>query len=227
MNEIPCRISGVAVLSLCENKCDVFIQNNIVMEQKPMNRAVDALMESEERWREEYMLLRRIVLDCGLDEEVKWGVPCYTVNAKNVVLIHGFKQYCALLFFKGALLRDEAGILIRQSENVQAGRQVRFAGAKRIAELEFVLKAYIAEAVEVEKAGLQVEFKKTEAFPVAGEFERRMADMPALRTAFGTLTPGRQRAYLLYFASAKLPATRESRIDKSIPGILNGKGLND
>ena len=171
--------------------------------------------------------LRRIVLDCGLTEELKWGHPCYTLEKTNVVIIHAFKEYCALLFFKGALLRDPKGILIQQTENVQSGRQVRFTSARQIADLATVLKAYIHEAIEVEKAGLKVTPKKTSEFAIAEEFQDKLDASPALKTAFDALTPGRQRAYLLYFSSAKQSKTREARVKKCMPQILKGKGLSD
>jgi uncharacterized protein YdeI (YjbR/CyaY-like superfamily) len=171
--------------------------------------------------------LRKIVLDCDLTEELKWGQPCYTFEGNNIVLIHGFTDYCALLFMKGALLKDSKGILIQQTKNVQAARQIRFTSVAEIAKLEPVLKTYIREAIKVEKAGLTVSHKKTEEFEVAEEFEAKMAKMPALKKAFNALTPGRQRAYLLYFSSAKLSKTREARIEKSMKAILSGKGLND
>jgi len=168
-----------------------------------------------------------IVLDCGLTEELKWGVPSYTYQKKNIVLIHVFKEYCALLFFKGALLTDTHGILIRQTENVQAARQIRFTDVREIDELETVVKATIYEAIEVEKSGLKVEMKKHTAFSIPEEFQRKLEELPALKTAFEALTPGRQRAYFLYFSQPKQSKTRESRIEKSIEQILNGKGLND
>ena len=182
---------------------------------------------SVNRWRAELRALRRLVLDCGLSEELKWGVPCYTFQGRNVVLIHGFKQYCALNFFQGALLSDADGILTQQSENVQAGRQIRFTGGQQIAALEPVLKAYIYEAVEVEKAGLKVSYKKTEEFALPEELQLKFEQAPALKAAFQALTPGRQRGYLLYFAGAKQAKTRAARIDKYAPRILAGKGLHD
>ena len=167
------------------------------------------------------------MLDCGLNEELKWGSPCYTFQSKNIVLIHTFKEYCALLFFKGALLENANGILIRQSENVQAARQVRFKKAHDIVELETILKAHIYEAIEVEKAGLKVNLKKTNEFKVPEEFQRKLDAFPVLKAAFDALTPGRQRAYLLYCSSPKQSKTREGRVEKCLPGILSGKGLND
>lgn len=192
-----------------------------------MNPKVDKFINKAKQWQEEYQQLRRIVLDCELTEELKWGVPCYTFQGSNIVLIHGFKEYCAILFVKGALLKDPAGILIQQTENVQAARQVRFTHVDEIVELEPALKAYICEAIEVEKAGLKVEHKKTSEFNVPEEFQKKLDESPALKTAFEALTPGRQRAYLFYFSSAKQSKTRESRVEKYIPEILAGRGLND
>jgi uncharacterized protein YdeI (YjbR/CyaY-like superfamily) len=192
-----------------------------------MNPAVDAFLSQAKQWREEFAQLRRIVLDCELTEELKWGKPCYSVQGGNVVLIHGFKAYCALLFMKGALLRDARGILVRQTEQVQAARQIRFTTVREILKLEPVLKAYVREAVEVEKAGLQVEFKRTEEFNVPAEFQARLDKTPALKKAFAALTPGRQRGYLLYFSGAKQSQTRAARVEKWLPHILAGKGLDD
>jgi uncharacterized protein YdeI (YjbR/CyaY-like superfamily) len=192
-----------------------------------MNPKVDWYFNKTEKWQEEVKKLRMIILDCRLTEELKWGVPCYTFQKSNIVLIHVFKEYCALLFFKGALLQDANGILIRQTENVQAARQIRFTNIREIVELEPVLKAYIYEAIEVEKAGLEVDFKKTTEFTIAEEFQNKLAEIPALKTAFEALTPGRQRAYMLHFSAPKQSRTRESRVEKWMPQILNGKGLND
>lgn len=192
-----------------------------------MQSKVDAFLSKAKKWQDEFTQLRAIVLDCGLDEDFKWGQPCYTLDGQNVVLIHGFKEYCALLFFKGALMKDPKNILIQQTENVQAARQIRFTSAEQIAKLDKVLKTYIRNAIELEKSGAKVEFKKTTEFSWPEEFERKVDDMPALRTAFEALTPGRQRAYLLHFSSAKQAKTRESRIEKCVPQILNGKGLDD
>ncbi len=192
-----------------------------------MNAKVEFFFIKAGKWQQEVELLRTIILDCGLTEELKWGVPCYTLNEKNVVLIHHFKNYCALLFMKGALMKDNIGILIQQTENVQAARQIRFTNVKDIAKLKPALKAYIKEAIAIEKAGLKVELKKTKEFAMPVELKDKLKEMPALKTAFQALTPGRQRGYLLYFSSAKQPKTRESRIEKSIPLILNGKGLED
>ena len=192
-----------------------------------MNPKVDFYFNKAVKWQEEFERLRMIVLDCGLTEELKWGVPCYTWQDKNIVLMHGFKEYCALLFFKGALLQDKENILIRQTQNVQAARQIRFTGLIEIMDMEPVLKAYIREAVEVEKAGLKVNFKKTSEFKIPEEFQSKLDAIPALKTAFEALTPGRQRAYLFYFAQPKQSSTRESRIEKFMQKILDGKGLND
>lgn len=178
-------------------------------------------------WREEFEKLREIILGCGLTEELKWGQPCYTFEKKNVVLIHGFKDYCALLFHKGALMPDPEGILVQQTENVQSARQIRFRDIREIYDLEPVVKTYIAEAIEVEKAGLKVPFKTAEQFKVPEEFQRKLDAKPKLKKAFEALTPGRRKGYLLYFAGAKQSKTRESRIEKYIPQILAGKGLND
>ncbi|GAB2514353.1 YdeI/OmpD-associated family protein [Spirosoma aerophilum] len=192
-----------------------------------MNPTVDFYFDKASKWQKEYEKLRTIVLDCGLTEELKWGVPCYTLHKHNVVLIHGFKDYCALLFHKGALLQDADGILIQQTENVQATRQIRFTSVQEIIKLEPILKAYIYEAIEVERAGLKVELKKTASFQTVVEFQTKLDEVPTLKAAFESLTPGRQRAYLLYFAAPKQAKTRESRIEKCMPNILNGKGLND
>lgn len=192
-----------------------------------MNPKVDFFFEKANSWQKEFQKLRNIVLDCGLEETLKWGQPCYTYQNSNVVLIHGFKEYCALLFFKGALLNDSNAILIQQTENVQAARQVRFTNLKDITKIEKTLKAYIYEAIEAEKAGLKVVLKKTAAFKMPDEFKNKLAKNTALKKAFEALTPGRQRAYLLHFAQPKQSATRESRIEKYTPHILAGKGLND
>ncbi|HEU4678113.1 MAG TPA: YdeI family protein [Terrimicrobiaceae bacterium] len=191
------------------------------------NPKVDAYLSRAEKWQEETATLRRIILGCQLTEELKWGKPCYTFQNNNVVLIHGFKEYCALLFFKGVLLKDAHGILIQQTENVQAARQIRFTNVREIVELETVLKAYIHEAIEVEEAGLKVNYKKTSEFAVPEELQKKFDESPALKTAFEALTPGRRRAYILYFATPKQAKTRESRVEKCIRQILHGKGLND
>jgi uncharacterized protein YdeI (YjbR/CyaY-like superfamily) len=192
-----------------------------------MNPKVDFFFDKAEKWQEEYEKLRMIVLECGLTEELKWGCPCYTFQKSNVVLLHGFKDYCALLFHKGALLSDSHGILIQQTENVQAARQIRFAGIREIVELEPILKACIYEAIEVEKAGLKVELKKPAEFKISEEFQTKLDKIPTLKAAFEALTPGRQRAYLLHFSAPKQSKTRESRVENCIPKILNGKGLDD
>jgi uncharacterized protein YdeI (YjbR/CyaY-like superfamily) len=192
-----------------------------------MNPKVDVFLSKAKKWQEEFEKLRMIILDCQLTEELKWGCPCYTFQKNNIVLIHGFKEYCALLFFKGALLNDANGILIQQTENVQAGRQIRFTNVREIVEMETILKAYIYEAIEVEKAGLKVNFKKTTEFIIPEEFQKKLDENPVLKTAFDALTPGRQRAYNLYFSEPKQSKTRESRVEKCIQQILNGKGLND
>ena len=192
-----------------------------------MNPEVDVFLSRAQKWQEEFEQLRMIILDCRLTEELKWGVPCYTFQKRNVVLIHGFKEYCALLFFKGALLKDTHCILIRQTENVQAGRQIRFTNVQEIVVIETILKAYIYEAIEVEKAGLKVNFKPTAEFIIPDEFQNKLDEISALKTAFDALTPGRQRAYKLYFSAPKQSKTRESRVEKCMQQILNGKGLND
>jgi uncharacterized protein YdeI (YjbR/CyaY-like superfamily) len=192
-----------------------------------MNPKVDFYFNKTEKWQEEIKKLRMIVLDCGLTEELKWGTPCYTFQGKNIVLIHTFKEYCALLFFKGALLQDTNGVLIQQTERVQAARQIRFTTIQEIADLASVLKTYIYEAIEVEKAGLKVDLKETKEFTVPEEFQKKLTELPALKAAFEALTPGRQRAYLLHFSQPKQSKTRESRIEKYMPQILHGKGLND
>lgn len=192
-----------------------------------MNPKVDFYFSKSNKWQPALEQLRKIALDCQLTEELKWGTPCYTLQGKNIVLIHDFKEYCAFLFFKGVLLNDTESILIHQSKNVQAARQIRFTNVEEIVEKEGVLKAYIYEAIEVEKAGLEVKFKKTEDFVLVEEFQKKIDELPALKTAFEALTPGRQRAYKLHFSSPKQSKTRESRVEKCIPQILDGKGLND
>ena len=192
-----------------------------------MNPKVDEFISKAQKWQEEFEKLRMIILNCQLTEELKWGVPCYTFENRNIVLIHGFKEYCAILFVKGALLQDANGILIQQTENVQAGRQIRFTNNQEIVEMEAILKTYIYEAIEVEKAGLEVNFKKNTEFIIPEEFQNKFDEIPALKTAFEALTPGRQRAYILYFSEPKQSKTRESRIEKCMQQILSGKGLND
>jgi uncharacterized protein YdeI (YjbR/CyaY-like superfamily) len=191
------------------------------------NPKVDAFIERADKWREEFKKLRAIVLDCGLTEELKWGVPCYTLENHNIVLIHGFKEYCAILFVKGVLLKDAMGILIQQTENVQSARQVRFKHVDEIEEMEPVLKAYIKEAIEVEIAGLKVTHKQTSDYKIPEEFQNKLDTQPALKTAFEALTPGRQRAYIFYFSQPKQSKTREARVEKYMQQILDGKGLND
>jgi uncharacterized protein YdeI (YjbR/CyaY-like superfamily) len=191
------------------------------------NPAVDAFLESQQRWREEFAALRGIVLGCGLDEQLKWGWPCYALSGGNVVLIHGFKFYCALLFFKGALLDDPENILVQQTGNVQAGRQVRFTGVEQIAAMEAVVKDYVLRAVALERSGATVAFRETAEFAVAEEFQARLDADPKLQAAFSTLTPGRQRAYLLHFSAPKQAKTRAARVEKALPDIFAGKGLND
>jgi len=192
-----------------------------------MNPKVDFYFSKAQKWQEELETLRTIVLDCGLTEELKWGVPCYTFQNSNIVLIHEFKEYCAFLFFKGALLHDANGILIQQTENVQAARQIRFTNVREIVEMETILKAYIFEAIEVEKAGLKVNFKKSTEFTMPEELINKLEEVPGLQDAFDALTPGRQRAYMLYFSAPKQSKTRASRIEKCTQQILDGKGLND
>ena len=195
-----------------------------------MNRfdpKVDDFLSKAKKWRDEFKKLREIVLDCGLTEEFKWGKPCYTYQKSNIVLIHAFKKYCAFLFFKGDLLKDTKSILVKQTENVQAARQIRFTNTQEIDEMESILKDYISEAIEVEKAGLEVDFKKTTEFKIPDEFQTKLDESPALRTAFNALTPGRQRAYILYFSQPKQSKTRTSRVEKYMQQILDRKGLND
>lgn len=192
-----------------------------------MNPKVDFYFAKAQKWQEELEQLREIVLDCDLTEDVKWGVPCYSYQDSNIVLIHAFKDYCALLFFKGALLNDVNGILVQQTENVQAARQIRFTSLKEVTKMKRIVKAYIHEAIEVEKAGLKVPLKKTVEYTVPEEFQKKLNENAALKKAFEALTPGRQRGYFLYFSAAKLPKTRESRVEKYIPKILEGKGVDD
>jgi uncharacterized protein YdeI (YjbR/CyaY-like superfamily) len=192
-----------------------------------MNPKVDFFFSKEGKWQKEYAKLRTIILDCGLDEKLKWGVPCYTFQEKNIVLIHGFKDYCAILFFKGALLQDPEGILIQQTKNVQSARQVRFTSAREIVRLERVLKAYVYEAIEVENAGLKIAKKTTADFEIPEEFQTQLNKNRALKKAFEALTPGRQRGYIFYFSQPKLPKTREARVEKYTKQILKGKGLDD
>ncbi|MCP3739505.1 DUF1801 domain-containing protein [Rossellomorea sp. BNER] len=192
-----------------------------------MNPKVDEYLSKATKWKAEYEKLRNIVLDCELTEDFKWMHPCYTFEKKNIVLIHGFKEYCALLFHKGALIQDPHGILIQQTENVQAARQIRFTNVQEIVEIEAILKEYIYEAIKVEKAGLEVKLKKHKEFTIPEELQNKFNETPALKTAFEALTPGRQRAYILYFSGPKQSKTRVSRIEKNMQRILKGKGLND
>ena len=191
-----------------------------------MNSKVDFYFNKGKAWQNEITHLRKIVLDCGLAEELKWGCPCYTFQKGNIVLIHTFKDYCAFLFFKGALLSDLNGILIQQTQNVQAARQIRFTSVQEIIDQESILKTYIYEAIEIEKAGLEVVLKKTTEFEMAEEFQTKLEELVGLKDAFYALTPGRQRAYLLHFSQPKQSKTRTDRVEKSIPKILNGKGLD-
>jgi uncharacterized protein YdeI (YjbR/CyaY-like superfamily) len=192
-----------------------------------MNPKVDWFFSKDTKWKKEFEKLRTIILDCGLMEELKWGCPCYTFEHANIVLIHGFKDYCAMLFFKGALLNDPNGILVQQTKNVQSARQVRFTSASEIVKMEKILKAYIYEAIEVERAGLKVKMKKTSDFKIPEEFQSQLAKKPALKKAFEALTPGRQRGYIFYFSQAKQSKTREERVKKYMRHILIGKGLED
>lgn len=191
------------------------------------NPKVDWFFDKSTKWQEAYHHLRVIILDSGLKEELKWGCPCYTLNDTNVVLIHGFKDYCALLFMKGAIMKDPKGILIQQTANVQSARQIRFTDFDQVKKMESVLKAYVKDAIRIEKAGLKVTLKKTSQFAMPSEFKDVLDNNPALKKAFYALTPGRQRGYLLYFASAKQSSTREARVEKYIKQILKGKGLED
>lgn len=192
-----------------------------------MNPSVDFYFDKSQKWQNELEKLRTICLDCGLIEVLKWGCPTYTFQKNNVVLLHTFKGYCAVLFFKGALLNDENGLLVQQTPNVQAARQMRFVTIEEINQRQATLKAYLYEAIEVEKTGLKVVLKKPSAFEVAPEFQHKLDHDSALKSAFEALTPGRQNAYLLHFAAAKQAKTRESRVEKYTPKILNGKGLED
>jgi len=191
------------------------------------NPKVDGFLSRAKKWQAEMKQLRRIILNCPLTEELKWGVPCYTFQNSNIVLIQAFKEYCAVLFVKGGLLKDPNNILIQQTENVQAARQARFTNVREIVKLQPILKAYIHEAIEVQKAGLKVNYKKTSEFKTPEEFQNKLDHIPSLKTAFHALTPGRQRGYLLYFSAPKQSKTREARIEKCMPQILKAKGLND
>jgi uncharacterized protein YdeI (YjbR/CyaY-like superfamily) len=197
------------------------------MTKSKSNPKVDFFFSKAKKWQKEFQQLRKIILDCELTEELKWGKPCYTFENSNIVLVHGFKDYCAILFMKGALLKDANGILIQQTENVQAARQIRFTNVREIVQMEPILKANIHEAIEVEKAGLEVKYKKASEFKIPKEFQNKLDEIPALKTAFNALTPGRQRGYLLYFSAAKQSKTREARVEKCMQQILKGKGLDD
>jgi uncharacterized protein YdeI (YjbR/CyaY-like superfamily) len=197
------------------------------MTKSRTNPKVDGYFKRAKKWREEMEKLREIVLDCDLNEELKWGKPCYTREETNIVLIMGFKEHCILLLCKGALLRDTHGILFRPTENTQAARQIRFTNLRDIVKMEKVLKSYLREAIAAEKAGLKVEFKKSKELVIPEELQKKLDEIPALRTAFSALTPGRQRAYVLYFSGAKQSKTRESRVEKYLPQILAGKGMDD
>ncbi|MGH2667399.1 YdeI/OmpD-associated family protein [Flavobacterium sp.] len=192
-----------------------------------MNPEVDFYFDEAEKWQSAIEKLRIIILDCGLTEELKWGSPTYTYQGNNILLIHVFKEYCAVLFFKGSLLQDTHGVLVQQTKNVQAARQIRFTNIQEVIESETLLKTHIYEALEVEKAGLQVVFKKTEEFAIPEEFQNKLDEIPDLKSAFDSLTPGRQRGYLLHFSAPKQSKTRESRIQKYMEQILRGKGLDD
>jgi uncharacterized protein YdeI (YjbR/CyaY-like superfamily) len=191
-----------------------------------MNPKVDGYLRKAKKWQEEMEKLRMIILDCGLTEELKWGKPSYTFQKSNIVIIQGFKEFCALLFCKGALLNDANGILKKPGENTQAARRIPFTNVREIVEMEPILKAYIHGAIEVEKAGLKVDFKKNPE-PIPEELQNKLAEIPGLKAAFDALTPGRQRAYILYFSAPKQSKTRESRVEKCMQQILNGQGLND
>ncbi len=197
------------------------------MIKRKTNPKVDWFFTKAKQWQAEYVKLRKILLDCQLTEELKWGVPSYTFQNSNIILIHGFKEYCAVLFFKGALLKDPKGILISQTENTQSTRQIRFTSVREIGAMESVLKSYVKQAMEVEKAGLKVPMKKTAEFAMPEELQSKLDENPNLETAFQALTPGRQRGYLLYFAAAKQSKTRAARVDKCTRQILAGKGLDD
>ncbi len=191
------------------------------------NPKVDTFIEKANRWQDEFIALRDILLDTGLAETIKWNHPCYTLDGKNIVLMHGFNDFCALLFMKGTLLKDELGILVAQTENTQATRQIRFTSADEIAEMSHIIKAYVQNAIAVEEDGLEVEYKETKAFDMPEEFQSKLDEDPELKAAFEALTPGRQRGYLLHFSGAKQSKTRTSRVEKAIPAIMAGKGLND
>ena len=210
--------------SLFENAPDTKTENPLMPQTNPK---AEAFVRRSAKWQEELARLRAIILECGLDEALKWGVPCYTLGDNNIVLIHEFKEYCAILFFKGALLSDPHGLLIQQTENVQATRQLRFTTIDEVREREETIKEYIHEAIAAEQAGLKVPMKETSEFRVPKEFQEKLDEMPELKAAFEALTPGRQRGYLLYFAAPKQSKTREARIEKCMQQIFEGKGLND
>lgn len=197
------------------------------MPDQETNPKVDFFFEKAKKWKKEFEKLRTIALACGITEELKWGVPCYTFQKTNVVLIHGFKEYCALLFHKGALLKDSENILIQQTEKVQAARQLRFTSLQEILDQEKIIKAYIFEAIEVEKAGLKVEYKNTAEYDMPAELQRKLEEDSALKKAFEALTPGRQRGYMYFISQAKQSKTREARVEKFIPKIMEGKGMDD
>lgn len=197
------------------------------MRSKETNPRVDIFLSKADKWQEEMEQLRSIILDCGLTEDLKWGKPCYTFQGNNIVIIQGFKEYCALLFFKGLLMDDPDNILIKTGQNTDVGRQIRFVDVRKIVEMKSTLKAYIYNAIEVEKSGQKIEVRKSTELEIPVEFQNKMEEMPALKTAFDALTPGRQRAYIFYFSAPKQSRTRESRIEKYIPHIIRGKGLND
>ena len=210
------------IVSIRKNGRGVFLMTN-----SSTNPTVDFYFNKDQKWQEEIKELRKIVLDCPLTEELKWGVPCYTFEQSNILLIHVFKEYCAILFVKGVLLHDAHGLLIQQTENVQAGRQIRFTNVQEIVKMETILKDYISEAIEVEKSGLEVTYRKNTEYTIPEELQTKFDEVPAFKTAFEALTPGRQRAYIFHFSAPKQSKTRESRVEKSIPQILDGKGLND
>jgi len=191
------------------------------------NPKAESYVKNAKQWQAEFAKLRDLALDCPLTEEFKWGHPCYALEGQNVFLMHGFKEYCALLFMKGALMKDPAGILVQQTDTVQSARQIRFTSADQIAGMATMLKAYMHEAIEIGKSGAKVDFKKAEDFAIPEEFKAKLAEVPDLKTAFDALTPGRQKGYLLHFAGAKQAKTREARIEKYVPKILQGKGLDD
>lgn len=197
------------------------------MTAQQLNPSVDGYIRKNKEWRAEFEALRAILLDFPLKEEIKWMHPCYTLDGGNIVLMQEFKEYCALMFPKGALLKDPDGVLVAMTENTQAARQIRFTSAEQISEIETIIRATVQEAIEVEEAGLQVVFKDTSEFEFPDEFQSRLEENPELQAAFEALTPGRQRGYLLHFSGAKQSKTRTSRVEKCIPRILEGKGLND